>query len=67
MEKGGGGGCNFSISYNALTFRLVIFYGLEPYPYVAKGSYVSLYDTPSLMNKTKRNREKLKEKSDRDR
>ena len=47
---GGGGGCNFSMSDNAPTFRLVSFYGLEPYPYVAKGSYVSLYDIPPLMD-----------------
>ena len=47
---GGGGGCNFSMSDIAPTFRLVSFYGLEPYPYVAKGSCVSLYDTPSLLN-----------------
>ena len=48
------------MSDNAPTFRLVFFYGLEPYPYVAKGSYVSLYDTPSLMymakNKERRNK-----------
>ena len=52
-KRGGGGGCNFSMSDNAPTFRLVFFHGLEPYPYVAKGSYVSLYDTPSLVVKNK--------------
>ena len=50
IKGGGGGGCNFSMSDNAPTFRLVFFHGLEPYPYVAKGSCVSLYDTPSLLN-----------------
>ena len=49
VERRGGGGCNFSMSDNAPTFRLVFFYGLEPYPYVAKGSYVSLNDTPPLV------------------
>ena len=41
------------MSDNAPTFRLVFFYGLEPYPNVAKGSYVSLNDTPPLLCKSR--------------
>ena len=40
-RRWGGGDNNFLNANNALTFRIVFVHGLEPYPYVAKGSLES--------------------------